>query len=303
MSAASSSPHSPLAGPSPRTLARRRLRAPLAMLALPVAFFAAFFVAPLAVVLIASFTRIAANGATIVTLANYTRVLADQYHWSVILVTFRIATASTLLCVVLGYPLAWYLVRIVRWRAWRRLCVVLLVVPMFTSNIVRSFGWMVLLGRNGLVNQTLMWAEAIERPVRFLGTETGILIGMVYVLLPFVVLAVGNALAQVDPALEHASADLGATPAETFRYVIFPLTLPGVVAGTIMTFTLAVSAYVTPALLSGGRVSVLSMLIYQQYSATFDFHYGGALSVVLLALTLALIGVTSRIGETRGKAR
>ena len=149
---------------------------------------------------------------TALTPANYLRVLADQYHWDVILVTFRLAFYTTLICVALGYPLAWYLVRVVRWRAWRRACVILLVVPLFTSNIVRAFGWMVLLGRNGLVNQALMATGAADRPVRFIGAELGILIGMVYVLLPFVVLAVGNALARVDPACEQASADLGASP-------------------------------------------------------------------------------------------
>ncbi|MCY1230909.1 NifC-like ABC-type porter [compost metagenome] len=234
--------------------------APAMMLAAPLAFFAAFFLAPLAVVLIASFTS---GQPPALTLSSYVRVLADHYHWEVILVTFRIACLTTLACLLLGYPLAWYLVRVVRWKAWRRVCVILLVVPMFTSNIVRSFGWMVLLGRNGLVNQALVDSGLADRPVRFLGTETGILIGMVYVLLPFVVLAVGNALARVDPACEQASADLGASPLATFRHITFPLTLPGVVAGGIMVFTLAVSAYVTPALLSGGRISVLSMLIFQ----------------------------------------
>ncbi|CAG2158389.1 ABC transporter permease [Cupriavidus numazuensis] len=279
----------------------KRLPIPSAlMLAPPLAFFAAFFLAPLAVVLIASVTG---NQPPALTLSSYVRVLADRYHWDVILVTFRIACLTTLICLLLGYPLAWYLVRIVRWSAWRRVCVILLVVPMFTSNIVRSFGWMVLLGRNGLVNHTLVDAGLAERPVRFLGTETGILIGMVYVLLPFVVLAVGNALARVDPACEQASADLGASPLATFRHVTFPLTLPGVVAGAIMVFTLAVSAYVTPALLSGGRISVLSMLIFQQYSTVFDVHYGGALSIVLLVFTLAMVAMASRVGEHRGIAR
>ncbi|NUA30082.1 ABC transporter permease [Cupriavidus basilensis] len=277
----------------------RLATAPVLMLAAPLAFFAAFFLAPLAVVLIASFTGEHAPW----TLANYVRVLADHYHWEVILVTFRIACLTTLACLLLGYPLAWYLVRMVRWAAWRRVCVILLVVPMFTSNIVRSFGWMVLLGRNGLVNQTLLDVGLVARPVRFLGTELGILVGMVYVLLPFVVLAVGNALARVDPAYEHASADLGASPASTFLHVTFPLTLPGVVAGAIMVFTLAVSAYVTPALLSGGRITVLSMLIFQQYSSTFDFHYGGALSIVLLVFTLAMVALASRVGEIPGSAR
>lgn len=266
------------------------------LLGAPLAFFVAFFLAPLAVVLLASVT----NGQGDLTLAHYVRVLADHYHWDVIAVTFRIAALTTLVCLVVGFPLAWYLVRVVRWHPWRRACVILLVVPLFTSNIVRSFGWMVLLGRNGLVNEALTGMGLADRPVRFLGTELGILIGMVYVLLPFVVLAVGNALARVDQGLEQASADLGAGPAKTFWFVTFPLTLPGVTAGAIMVFTLAVSAYVTPALLSGGKLSVLSMLIFQQYSAVFDFHYGGALSVVLLALTLILVALASRIGAVRG---
>ena len=267
----------------------------LLLCALPAAFFVAFFLAPMAVVLIASLTTPAGQP----TFAHYVRILADAYHWDVLWVTFRIGALTTLVCVLIGYPLAWYLVRIVKWRPWRRFCVILLVVPLFTSNIVRSFGWMVLLGRNGLVNDGLIGLGLIERPMRFLGTELGILIGLTYILVPFIVLAVGNALAKVDPALEHASADLGATPAGTFRTIIFPLSLPGLMAGAVMVFMLAVSAYVTPALLSGGRITVFSMLIFQQYSSVFDFNYGGALSITMLVLTLALVAIAGRLSEPR----
>jgi putative spermidine/putrescine transport system permease protein len=259
----------------------------------PTAFFVAFFVFPMVVVLVSSVT--APGGG--LTFANYARILADSYHWDVLLVTFRIGALATLICVLIGYPLAWYLVRVVRYRPWRRFCIILIVVPLFTSNIVRSFGWMVLLGRNGLVNDGLIGMGLLERPMRFLGTELGILIGLVYILLPVIVLTIGNALATVDPALEHASADLGATPATTFRTIIFPLSLPGLVAGAMMVFMLAVSAYVTPALLSGGRVTVFSMLIFQQYSSVFDFHYGGALSITMLVLTLALVALAGRVSE------
>lgn len=262
----------------------------------PLAFFAAFFLAPMAVVALASLTTDEGGP----TFAHYARILFDQYHWDVLWVTFRIALATTALCLLIGFPLAWYLVRIVRWRSWRRACVILIVVPLFTSNIVRSFGWMVLLGRTGLVNQGLMGMGLTERPIRFLGTETGILIGMVYILMPFIVLSVGNALAKIDTALEDASADLGVGPARTFWFVTLPLCLPGAVSGAIMVFALAVSAYVTPALLSGGQITVFSMLIFQQYSSVFDFHYGGALSVTLLVLTLILVTLAGRIGE-RGR--
>ncbi len=271
-------------------------RAILLLTALPALFFVAFFLAPMAVVALASLTDAKGD----VTLANYLRILLDRYHWDVVWVTFRLGAWTTLATVLIGYPLAWYLVRLVTFAPWRRACVILLVVPLFTSNIVRSFGWMVLLGRNGLVNDALVAAGLIERPMRFLGTELGIIIGLVYILLPFVVLAVGNSLAQVDPALEQASADLGARPATTFWTVTFPLSLPGLVAGAVMVFMLSVSAYVTPALLSGGRITVFSMLIFQQYSTVFDFHYGGALSITMLVLTLVLVALAGRIGDAKG---
>ena len=264
----------------------------------PLAFISAFFLAPMLVVAIASVTSDAGG----LTLAHYSRVLLDQYHWDVLLVTFRIALLTTVICLLIGFPLAWYLVRIVRVRAWRRACVILVIVPLFTSNIVRSFGWMVLLGRTGLVNQGLMGLGLTERPIRLLGTETGILIGLVYILVPFVVLAVGNALAKIDTACEDASADLGVGPARTFWFVTLPLCLPGAVSGSIMVFALAVSAYVTPALLSGGQITVFSMLIFQQYSSVFDFHYGAALSVTLLVLTLVLVTIAGHIGDGRRTA-
>jgi putative spermidine/putrescine transport system permease protein len=256
----------------------------------------AFFLAPVTVVAIASLTDASGN----LTFVNYARVLLDQYHWDVLWVTFRIGAITTIACVLIGYPLAWYLVRIVDWRPWRRVCAILLIVPLFTSNIVRSFGWMILLGRNGLVNDSLQTLGLIERPIRFIGSELGIVIGLVYILLPFIVLAVGNAVADVDPSLEQASADLGARPATTFWTVTFPLCLPGLMAGAVMVFMLAVSAYVTPALLSGGRITVFSMLIFQQYSAVFDFNYGGALSITMLVLTLILVAAAGRIGATKG---
>jgi putative spermidine/putrescine transport system permease protein len=270
----------------------------LKLIALPLLFFLAFFLVPLGVVLVSSLIDHASHAAS---LSNYTRILLDQYHWEVILTTFRIAFFSTVLCVLVGYPVAWYLTRVVRSVWWRRLFIIVLVVPLFTSNIVRSFGWMILLGRNGLVNQTLRGLDLTERAVRFIGSESGILIGMVYILLPFVVLTVGTSLSKMDRSLEQASHDLGASGAQTFLHVTLPLSLPGLAAGSIIVFALSVSAYVTPALLSGGRITVLSMLIYQQYSTVFNFNYGGALSVILLALTLLLIGAAHRVGQAKGE--
>lgn len=271
----------------------------LKLTALPVLFFTVFFLVPLGVVLVSSLLD---KGTDQASLVNYVRILADAYHWEVILTTFRLSLSTTLICLLLGYPLAWYLVRIVRSRAWRRACIIVLIVPLFTSNVVRSFGWMILLGRTGLVNDVMRSVGLIDRPVRFLGTELGILIGLVYILLPFAVMSIGTVLSRLDRAQEQASQDLGATAFQTFFHITLPQSLPGVASGAVMVFALAVSAYVTPALLSGGRVTVLSMLIYQQYSTVFDFNYGGVLSIVLLVLTLVLVGFANRMGRVKGES-
>ncbi len=273
-------------------------QAVLKLILLPIVVFLTFFLIPLGVVLTSSLIDHSTDNLSVI---NYAKILMDQYHWGVILTTFRIACFTTLICLLMGYPLSWYLVRIVQSALWRRVIVIVLVVPLFTSNIVRSFGWMILLGRNGLVNESLQSLGITDKAIRFIGSETGIVIGMVYILLPFVVLAVSTSLSKMDRSLEYASEDLGASPIRTFMRITLPLSLPGLASGGIMVFALAVSAYVTPALLSGGRVTVLSMLIYQQYSTVFNFNYGGALSIVLLVLTLTLIAAANRIGKVKGE--
>lgn len=268
----------------------------LKLLLIPVLFFSCFFLFPLGVVLVSSLQ--ADDGFS---LLHYAEILLDQYHWSVIWVTVKLGIYTTLICAVLGYPLAWFIVRLVPSQACKRALVILLLVPLFTSNIVRSFGWMVLLGRNGFLNKTLQDVGVIDSPLRLLGTEAGILIGLVYILLPFMVISLGASISNMDRSLEYASRDLGANPLQTFWFINLPQTLPGLASGSMMVFALAVSAYVTPALLSGGRVTLLSMLIFQQYSTVFNFNYGGALSIVLLVATLALVAFANRLGRTTGR--
>jgi putative spermidine/putrescine transport system permease protein len=269
--------------------------APLLLLGLPVAFFTAFFVAPMMTVLVSSLT---APGAGF-TFAHYARILLDQYYWEILVVTTRLAVVTTLICLMVGYPLAYFLVNVLKNGALRRLCVVMLVLPLFTSNIVRSFGWMVLLGRRGLLNDGLLGLGITEIPMRFLGTETGILIGLVYIHLPFVVIAVANSLARIDESLSHAAADLGAGKWTIFGTITLPLSMTGVIAGALMVFALSMSAYVTPALLGGGQITMFSMLIFQQYSTVFDFNFGGALSITLLVLTLMIVSLSNTLGRPR----
>ena len=165
---------------------------------------------------------------------------------------------------------------------------------------MRAFGWMVLLGRRGLVNDTLRSIGLIDTPLPLLYGQTSIVIGLVYIMAPFMVLTIAAVLQNIDRSLEEASRDLGAGAWATFTKVTLPLSLPGVVAGSLIVFTLSVSAYVTPSILSGGRQNVTSMLIFQQYGTILNFSFGAALSIVLLATTLILVGAYLVVlGRTR----
>ncbi len=256
-------------------------------------FFAAFFAVPMVVVAVASFGDAAGR----FTLAHYAKILLDQYHWEVLATTFRIAALTTVWCRAARLsarlvPCAHGALAAVAPRLRDPP-----VIPLFTSNVVRSFGWMVLLGRNGMVNDGLLAAGLIERPVRLLGTEArhpdrhG--------LHPAALRGAGGrqrARRRSTTASSRPPRTWAPAPTRTFRHITLPLCMPGVISGAVMVFTLAVSAYVTPALLSGGRVTVFSMLIFQQYSCVFDFNYGGALSMTLLVVTLLLVALAGRLG-------
>jgi putative spermidine/putrescine transport system permease protein len=264
----------------------------------PIAFFVLFFLAPFGLLIGESFMR--PDGG--VTLANYISVLGDGYYWKALLNTLLISLWVTGVCFLLGYPLAYFIVFHVR-RPWgRRSIYVLLMTPLFTSNIVRAFGWIVILGRRGIVNSSLLAVGLIDTPLDILYGKLSIVIGLAYILLPIMVLSICSVLQSVDRSLIEAARDLGARPSRAFVAVTFPLSLPGVVAGSIIVFALSVSAYVIPSILSGGREMVTPILIFQQYAATFRPDIGATLSVVLLAVTLLLIGSYLFLLERRLRA-
>lgn len=268
----------------------------LVLLGLPLAFLLAFFVVPFAIVFLDSF-RAKEGG---LTLAHYAKALGDLYYWETLLLTFKLSAWVTLVTFLIGYPLAYYIVRMVDSRLARSLLYVIVVTPLFTSNIVRAFGWIVLLGRRGLVNDAMQATGITDRPIPILYGELSIIIGLTYIMVPFMVLTVASVLQNIDRSLEDAARDLGAGAWTAFLKVTFPLSLPGVIAGALIVFTLSVSAYVTPSILSGGRQNVYSMLIFQQYGAILNFEFGAALSVVLLVTTLILIGL-SMLAVDRGR--
>ncbi|SHI36369.1 putative spermidine/putrescine transport system permease protein [Roseomonas rosea] len=201
----------------------------------------------------------------------------------------------TVLTLVIGYPVSYALSR-ARGAAFTAilLCIVL---PYFTSTIVRTYAWMVLLGRNGLINQILLGLGLVSEPVNLLYNRTGVIIGMTYVLLPYMVLTLYAAMKAVDPRLMQAAEGMGASPATVFRRVFMPLTLHGVVAGVLITFILAIGFFITPALMGGPGDIMVAMLIEREVELTQNWPAAAMMTVVLLAVTLSLYAVYSRFAE------
>lgn len=225
------------------------------------------------------------------TLSHYIALPHDTVFLNVFwntLYTALIVTAGTLL---LGYPVALALVR-ARWSGGVILIIILL--PFWTSVLVRSYAWMVLLGRHGLVNETLLAAGLIDRPLRILNTPLATQIAMIHILLPYMILPIANALRQIDASLARAASGLGATPWATFRQVILPLSMPGVAAGILLVFVLSLGFYITPALVGGPRDITLSMLIAQQVDQ-LNWSYAACLSATLLATALVIIAAFYRL--------
>ncbi|HTC09956.1 MAG TPA: ABC transporter permease [Acetobacteraceae bacterium] len=231
------------------------------------------------------------------TLANYGRIIGSAYFWGVLISTLRLAAIVTASTLILGYTLAYYIVFHLHNGIARRVVYAILITPLFTSAIVLSFGWILMLGPAGAINHWLRALGIIDRPLDLLYSWTGIAIALTYTMLPLMVLTISSVLQNIDRVLLAASADLGGGPFATFVAVTFPLSLPGVATGSLIVFALSVSAYVVPSIMSGGRHLVISMLIYQQYMVVFDFGFGAALSIVLLIVTFIIIGIYSVVLE------
>ncbi len=230
-------------------------------------------------------------------LAAYERALTNELYLRVIFETFKIAAIVTLLTLALGYPVAY--VMATSDRAWQLVGVAFVLLPFWTSILVRTYAWMVILGRNGVVNRALIGWGVIDRPLPLLNNLAGVLIGMVHVLLPYMILPVFNAVKKVDPNLVLAAEGLGAPRWRAFLRVTLPLTVNGVVAGVTLVFTLSLGFFITPALLGGGRVVMIANLIEEQVRELLNWAFAGALSAILLALTLAAFWGISRIARTR----
>jgi ABC-type spermidine/putrescine transport system permease subunit I len=234
------------------------------------------------------------------TLENYRRLAHDAVFLAVFWSTLRTALIVTLGTLILGYPVALALSRLRHGAAAIVLVVVLL--PFWTSVLVRSYAWMVLLGRRGVINELLMSAGIIDTPLRMLNTPLAVLVAMIHILLPYMILPIASVLRQIDRTLPRAAAGLGAPPRRVFVQVVLPLSVPGVAAGVLLVFVLSLGFYITPALVGGPRDLMLSMLIAQQVEL-LNWPYAACLSVALLAMTLALILLFQRLPGVRDVLR
>jgi putative spermidine/putrescine transport system permease protein len=281
--------------------ARRRSRLSLAglradrwsTLAVPaILFLAAFFLVPLVAMGLRSVTDPPGAG-----LSNYEQFFSQTAYVRVLTNTFWIALIATVTCLVVGYPYA-YLMTVVSGRV-AGLLLIAVLLPFWSSLLVRTFAWQVILRDTGIINRFLLDLGLISEPLTLIRTTSGVILGMSHILLPFMVLPIYAVMRRIDPEFGRAAANLGASPATAFLRVFLPLSLPGILAGCLLVFVLALGFYITPALLGGLRDQMISQLIVQQIQQRLDWGFGTAMSVLLVGITLAILLVMSRAVRLR----
>ena len=231
------------------------------------------------------------------TIENYVKFLTDPFYLAVLFRTIRVAALCTAICVVLAFPMAYCLAR-TRSR-FKNLLLMAVVLPLFVGNAVRAAGWMVLFGNRGFVNSILMGLGITREPLQIMYTEFAVVVGVIAVNLPFVVLTLQAVLEGIDRAIEEAALGLGAGPWRTFSHVIFPLALPGVIAGTILSFILAMNAYATPVLLGGPTFQMMGPTVYNQFAGLSNWPFGAAMAFVLMTATLLLTVTSNWLAQAR----
>jgi ABC-type spermidine/putrescine transport system permease subunit I len=221
---------------------------------------------------------------------NYRLFFAEPVYREMFVNTFQIAFIVTAICLLLGYPVA-YLLAILP-SPWSGLLMLAVLMPFWTSGLVRTFSWLIILQRNGLINSALVGMGIVERPIPLVHNMTGTIIGMVHIMVPFLILPLYASMKAIDGNLMRAAANLGSTPAHAFRRVYLPLSMPGLIAGTIMIFVMCLGFYITPALLGGGKVKMIAQRIEESLSLYPTWGPASALAVLLLLMTAICLGVS-----------
>ncbi|WP_244546544.1 ABC transporter permease [Bosea sp. OK403] len=272
-----------MAPPAPVSEARRSGLALVVLLIAPIALINALgFLVPVLNLARMSFYEVEPTGAMreVYTLATWLTVFKDTFYAELILNSITVSLGITLLTLVCSYPIALYLHR--SSGTWRTILLVLVISPLLTSAVVRTYGWIAILSDSGLVNNALS-AIGIA-PLRLMFNKTGVVIGLTEILMPYMILALLAGFGRLDPRIEEAASTLGAPPFTIFRRIILPLTLPGIALGCLLCFVLAVSSFITPKLLGGGRVFLLATEIYDQAIVTLNWPLAATLSILVLVI-------------------
>ncbi len=276
--------------PDPRLqrLHRRQLLSHLGLLALAVTLLAVLFVYPISRIIYTSFLI---DGSF--SLDHYRRIIEVDAYIRVLRTTLTIGFQVTLICLLLGYPLAYFLASVPT--RWQRILIILVLVPFWTSFLVRTYAWMVLLQRRGVVNDWLMSLGLTSEPIQMMYNRMGVLVGMVHVMLPFMVLPLFAVMIGIDRNLIRAAQNLGASPFQAFRRVFLPLSLPGIAAGSILVFILSIGFYITPALMGGRQDTMIAQLIEAQVRDRLNWEFATAIATFLLIVTVIIVAVYNRI--------
>jgi ABC-type spermidine/putrescine transport system permease subunit I len=223
-------------------------------------------------------------------LRNYAALATDPVVARAFITTLRISVIVTIVCLVIGYPVAYAISR----SRHRALLTLLIVTPMLMDVLIRAYGWIIMLGQYGIVNVLMTGLGIWPRPQRLIFTELSVILELIHELIPFMVLPIANVLERINRSYAEAAMNLRAGPVRTFLYVTLPLSMPGIAAGTLLTFALAMSAFVAPLVLGGGNVMTMTMLMRQSMFTTLNWPLGAAQSIALVAIVLALLAVYRR---------
>jgi putative spermidine/putrescine transport system permease protein len=233
---------------------------------------------------------------------HFIKFFTDDMYLGILKTTIEVSLKVTIISLLLGYPTAYFMARTKS--KMKNILMIVILFPFLVSSVVRSYGWMVILGTKGLLNQFLLSMGLIKEPLVIMNTSTAVIIGLVHLLIPYMVLSITSVIQNIDPNIEDAASSLNANPIQRFLRVTLPLSSPGVIAGCILVFTMSMTSYVTPKLLGGSKFRMMSTMVFQEVNITFNWGLASAISyillltilIILLFATYATTGLNKKLG-------
>jgi len=274
---------------------RHERRTAFALTIPSISHYTIFFIIPLIALFIYSFCHNVPGGGieTTISLENYKLFLGDLVYLGILLRSIKLGLVVAILAIFVGYPFAYFMS--ISSERTKSLCYILVLMPLFTSVVVRTYGWMIILGRTGILNSFLIKLGLIDMPLKLMYNFTGVAIALLEVLLPYMILSIHSVLENIDQTLELAAQNLGASKLKSFFLITVPLSIPGIATGFIIVFSLTVAAFVTPTLIGGPGFRLISTLIYEKALATLNWPLGAAISFIFLIVMIIFITTINRL--------